>query len=176
MDCSLSGSSIHGILQAGILEWVAISFSRISSQLRVSRIVGRHFTVWATREVQSTPQVFLLLLVPEKTMLPLGIRLFLCVHWTGSQCPDTWSNTILRVFFDEINIYISRLFYIRLPFGTWVDSLNQLTAWMEQKTDLAESGRMLQQTTEFEVQHQFCSRALAHPTDFELTSFHNCMN
>ena len=31
-------------------------------------------------------------------------------------------------FFDEINIYISRLFYIRLPFGTWVDSLNQLTA------------------------------------------------
>ena len=32
MDCSLSGSSIHGILQAGILEWVAISFSRRSSQ------------------------------------------------------------------------------------------------------------------------------------------------
>ena len=29
MDCSLPGSSIHGIFQAGILEWVAISFSRI---------------------------------------------------------------------------------------------------------------------------------------------------
>ena len=28
MDCSLSGSSVHGILQARILEWVAISFSR----------------------------------------------------------------------------------------------------------------------------------------------------
>ena len=28
MDCSLPGSSVHGILQAGILEWVAISFSR----------------------------------------------------------------------------------------------------------------------------------------------------
>jgi len=28
MDCSLPGSSIHGILQARILEWVAISFSR----------------------------------------------------------------------------------------------------------------------------------------------------
>jgi len=27
MDCSLSGSSVHGILQARILEWVAISFS-----------------------------------------------------------------------------------------------------------------------------------------------------
>ena len=34
MDCSLPGSSIHGILQARILEWVAISFSRGSSQPR----------------------------------------------------------------------------------------------------------------------------------------------
>ena len=32
MDCSLLGSSIHGIFQARILEWVAISFSRGSSQ------------------------------------------------------------------------------------------------------------------------------------------------
>ena len=31
MDCSLSGSSIHGIFQARVLEWVAISFSRGSS-------------------------------------------------------------------------------------------------------------------------------------------------
>ena len=34
MDCSLPGSSVHGILQARILEWVAISFSRGSSQPR----------------------------------------------------------------------------------------------------------------------------------------------
>ena len=54
MDCSLPGSSVHGIFQARILEWVAISFSRRSSQPRdwtqVSRIVGRPFTIWATRE------------------------------------------------------------------------------------------------------------------------------
>ena len=31
MDCSLPGSSVHRILQARILEWVAISFSRVSS-------------------------------------------------------------------------------------------------------------------------------------------------
>ena len=31
MDCSLPGSSVHGILQARILEWVAISFSRGSN-------------------------------------------------------------------------------------------------------------------------------------------------
>ena len=55
MDCSLQGSSIHGILQARILEWVAISFSRRSSWprdwTRVFHIVGRCFTIWATKEV-----------------------------------------------------------------------------------------------------------------------------
>ena len=54
MDCSLPGSSVHGILQAGIPEWIAISFSRGSSwprdQTQVSCIVGRFFTNWATRE------------------------------------------------------------------------------------------------------------------------------
>ena len=53
MDCSLTGSSVHGIFQARVLEWVAISFSRGSSPPRnrtpVSRIAGRCFTVWATR-------------------------------------------------------------------------------------------------------------------------------
>ena len=51
LDCSLPGSSAHGILQARILERVAISFSRESSQPRdqtriscVSRIAGRFFT------------------------------------------------------------------------------------------------------------------------------------
>ena len=54
LDCSLPGSSVHGSFQARILEWVAIFFSRGSSQSRdrtwVSRIAGRCFTVWATRE------------------------------------------------------------------------------------------------------------------------------
>ena len=57
MDSSQPGSSVHGIFQARILEWVAISFSRGSSRPRdrtwVSLIVGRCFTVWATREVTS---------------------------------------------------------------------------------------------------------------------------
>ena len=48
---SLPGFSIHGILQARILEWVTISFSRASSQPRdrtqVSRIVGRCFNLTA---------------------------------------------------------------------------------------------------------------------------------
>ena len=46
------GSSVHGILQARILEWVAITFSRGSSQPRdktqVSCLAGSFFTIWAT--------------------------------------------------------------------------------------------------------------------------------
>ena len=54
MDYNLPDSLVHGILQAIILEWVAISFSRGSSQLRdwtqVSHTAGRFFIFWATRE------------------------------------------------------------------------------------------------------------------------------
>ena len=34
MDCSLPGSSVHGMLQARILEWVAISFSKFTGYIR----------------------------------------------------------------------------------------------------------------------------------------------
>ena len=58
MDCSLPGSSIHGIFQARVLEWVAISFSRRSSWPKewtwVSCVPGRIFTFWATRKAWST--------------------------------------------------------------------------------------------------------------------------
>ena len=54
---SLPGSSVHGILQVRMLEWVAMSSSRGSSRPRdgtqVSCIAGGFFTVWATREAQS---------------------------------------------------------------------------------------------------------------------------
>ena len=54
MDCSPPGSSVHGILQARVLESVAISFSRGSSQprdqIQVSCIPGRFFTIWANHK------------------------------------------------------------------------------------------------------------------------------
>ena len=55
MDCNLPVFSVHGIFQARILDWVAISFSKRSSWPRdwtwVSHTAGRHLTVWATTEV-----------------------------------------------------------------------------------------------------------------------------
>ena len=54
MDCSLPGSSVHGILRAITLEWVAISVSSGSSpprnRTRVSCFAGRFFTDWAMRK------------------------------------------------------------------------------------------------------------------------------
>ena len=73
MDCSLPGSSIHGILQAGILEWIAIPFSRGSSQPRdqtwISFITGRFFTIRVTREAQ-----FSWILSPQKCSINLFFR------------------------------------------------------------------------------------------------------
>ena len=54
MDCRLLGSFVHGILQARVLEWVPISFSRGSSQPRdrtqVSSIAGRRYPTVAPAE------------------------------------------------------------------------------------------------------------------------------
>ena len=84
MDCSPPGSSVHGILQARILEWVAIPFSRGSSRPSdrtwVSGIAGMFFTIWAMREAQKWPgqtfkcldvEISKHLLQPKRTFLAL---------------------------------------------------------------------------------------------------------
>ena len=78
MGYSLPGSSIHGIVQARVLEWVAISFSRESSRPRdwtqVSRIAGRQFTDWATRKasivIKQEPVNPSLILRPRTLVIP----------------------------------------------------------------------------------------------------------
>ena len=79
MDCSPPGSSVHGVFQARILERVAISFSRGSSQPRdwtqVSCISGRFFTVWATREA-ITWATNLQSYEKQKSVLLIGLAVF----------------------------------------------------------------------------------------------------
>ena len=59
IDYNPPGSSLHGIFQARILEWVAIPFSKVSSWPRdwtwVSCIAGEFFTLWAPREIHFQP-------------------------------------------------------------------------------------------------------------------------
>ena len=62
MDYRLPGSSFHGIFQARILEWVAIYFSRGSSQskdqTRFFHIAGRSFIIWATKEAENKQYMY----------------------------------------------------------------------------------------------------------------------
>ena len=86
MDCCLPGSSVHGILQARILEWVAIPFSRGSSRPKdwswVSCIAGRLFTVWATREAQ-LPMKPYVIRVPLCVLAPLLLKIFIYITATS---------------------------------------------------------------------------------------------
>ena len=95
MDCTLPGSSVPGILQARILEWVAIPFSSGSSwprdRTRVSSIAGGFFTSWATREahiMSGTWQKFnrqLILpfvIIPAVSTVP---QLWEAREWSGNE-------------------------------------------------------------------------------------------
>ena len=89
MDCSPPGSSVHGVLQARILEWVAIPFSR-SSRARdrtwVSYIAGRFFTIWATRKA-----------------LYIAIRFILCINLTFCNLLNLFiSSTIRSILVDSL--------------------------------------------------------------------------
>ena len=94
MDNSLPGSFVHGIFQARILEWVATSFSKRSSQPRdwtwVFCIVGRYFTVWATREVAKTDGKCTELLWRTRRQGSVGN----CNHWNmRRKTPEEEENT-----------------------------------------------------------------------------------
>ena len=92
IDCSLPGSSVHGIFQAIVLEWISISFSRGSSQpraqIRVSHIVDRRFTVWAT-----TSPLFI-----DKELCKPCFQLIICrlvLRWRYCLSMHVWSLDII---------------------------------------------------------------------------------
>ena len=76
MNCGIPGSSVHGISQAGVLGWFAISFSRGFSWPRdrtwVSSIAGRRCTIWVTREVPGI----------------LGTNWLITTHWKRLWCRE----------------------------------------------------------------------------------------
>ena len=84
MDCGLPGFSVHGILQARILEWIAIPFSMGSSQLRdqtqLSHTAGVFLTTWATRESRITSY---------KSVISIEINQ---VHYTKLSCLNLFNN------------------------------------------------------------------------------------
>ena len=124
MDCSLPGSLVHGIFQARVVEWVAISFSRASSQSRdrtwISHTEGRRFTVWATREAQKgcQPLFYLFVWATPRSMQNFPAQgLNPCpLHWKGGvfttgppqkSCEHT-SKIMVKILQARLQQYVNR--------------------------------------------------------------------
>ena len=86
VDYSRPGSSVHGVLQAKILEWVAIPFSKGSSapkdRTQVSCMAGRFLTIWDTREG------FL------EVMTRLKKKWFPCRPWAIRTLQQEWASSV----------------------------------------------------------------------------------
>ena len=78
--CNPMGYTVHGILQAKILEWVAFPFSTGSFQPRdwtqVSWIAGGFFNSWATREAQIISYFSYVSSICAHFLLVSGVRMF----------------------------------------------------------------------------------------------------
>ena len=115
MDCSSPGSSVHGISQARILEWVAISSSKGASQPRDWThicIAGRFFTNWAIKEAIFKVSVYILERfeiwkdgkkfwhnIFKFWLLQIKVERSMCVHVCVCVCVS------LVHFLDQFNIY-----------------------------------------------------------------------
>ena len=107
MDCSPSGSSVHGILQARLLEWIVFSFSRgLPSQPRdgthISCIAVRFFTIWATREARETQGSVLARMV---------VYIFRGLNCIPSVCPYSSSRSTNMYAWGEVGVETKSLYY-----------------------------------------------------------------
>ena len=101
VDCSLPGSPVHGIFQARELEWVAVSFSRGSSRprdwTRVSRFVGRRFTIWAW-QVYKTSVLF-------SACCSFSVVFAWFIH--VDMCGSSWSLSLLKLLlFEDLTMHL----------------------------------------------------------------------
>ena len=111
------GSSVHGILQARILEWVAISFSRGSSrprdQTQVSCIAGSSFNLWATRETHTAFTYSFSYLEPVCCSMSSSNHCFLtCIQISQEAGQMVWYSHLFQNFPQFIVIPIVKGFAI----------------------------------------------------------------
>ena len=116
IDCSPPGSSVHGILQARILQWFVMPFSRGSSwsrdQIWISYIPDRFFTIWATSKTPYTPKDSPLFPLSQTSTFLLTLWLGLC-HWPldKRRVWDDWREIFgligrgICIIFKEAGIY-----------------------------------------------------------------------
>ena len=129
MDCSPPGSSVHGILQARILEWIAIPLSMGSSWSRdwtwVSCIAGWFFTDWATREEYICLRIGAF--IPFKFKCPLTFKMIidryvltailLIVPWLFLKFSVSSLFSSLVIWRPSLVLYLDS--FPQSPFSTW---------------------------------------------------------
>ena len=134
--CNPMDYTVHGILQARILEWVAVLFSRGSSQHRnrtqVSPLVGGFFTSWATVEVLCTYRVHEAGLGKCSSCPGVWFSYQWChMQWwmLGSALLSLWApfGQLPTVFLAQLTTTIWQCFCPRLSFFTRSPALNSLT-------------------------------------------------
>ena len=152
MDCSPPGSSVHGIFQARILEWVVIPFSRFSqprNQTQVSCIAGRFFTIWATRGVKVMPQV--------RTYYLELLNINLWLDWTLPE-NQKWHQVIIHVMvrhwawllycnFPGGHFHANK-YYILYPWCQLISSIKKHPWWLKASliAQLAKNPPAMQET------------------------------
>ena len=144
MDYSPLGSSVHGIHQARILEWVAIPFSRGSSwprdQTQVSCIAGRRFTLWATREAY-----FIEVLLKSSTIvIELSISLFNSVSFCFMYFRALWLGVYMFIIWrrkwQPTPVFLPGEFHVQR-------SLADYSPWGHKESDTTE--RLIHTHTQF---------------------------
>ena len=111
MDCSPSGSSIHGISQARILEWVAIFFSRGSSEPRDWACVSYVLYCWATREAPGSMVVLSLISLESWLFSIVGVLVYIPTNYAQGF-------PFFRMLTD-IHYFLSFLIIVILIFMKW---------------------------------------------------------
>ena len=143
MDCSLPGSSVHGISQARILEWVAISFSRGSSQSRdwacVLRTAGWLFTVLSHQ---------------EKISVNVKSSPFVGYNARGGVFEETTSLPLLPCWCGPIILCFGADVQLRLPYSS---SGKESTCNAEDTSLIPGSGRSLRKGIGYPLQYSWAS-------------------
>ena len=135
LDCSPTGSSVQGTLQARMLEWAAISFfkrsSQPSDQTGVSCIVGRFFTVWATLESQGC----LCLRIEELSLLFKELQWR--QRWDGKTRAGVQTSLLSFSWGIHPSIFKTSLKFstvcLKIPFFSCVQFVTQLSGNIEDK-------------------------------------------
>ena len=117
MDCSPPGSSVHGILQARILEWVAIPFSGGSSWHRdrtwVSYMASRFLTSVPPGEHSVPVACYKLMEVHKQRVTHLWHRLTVCIASTWESVkPVLW---VIRIFLFNLWVWCLLTVSMKLP-------------------------------------------------------------